>query len=100
MRKNPRADVPPRDQPGRPSACQARWRCIAMTRADVRAAYDATVTENPRARHAVVQGMVAGPFVVEHAQLIGMADGRVRNGLDILRVANGHVVGEWENEDV
>ena len=68
-----------------------------MTRARMRQGFHETIVANPHMRYLIVAHLVAGPFVVNHERLTGMADGKVRDAWDILEVRHGRIVAEWES---
>ena len=67
-----------------------------VSRAQMRAGFAKVLATNPKMRYTIVDRMVVGPFVVDHERLIGMADGRPRDALDVLEVRDGRIVAEWE----
>jgi hypothetical protein len=69
-----------------------------ISRAQLRAGFATVLAANPRMRYTIVDRMVVGPFVVDHERLIGMADGRPRDALDVLEVRDGRIVAEWETD--
>jgi hypothetical protein len=67
-----------------------------ISRAQLRAGFAKVLAANPKMRYTIIDRMVVGPFVVDHERLIGMADGRPRDALDVLEVRDGRIVAEWE----
>jgi hypothetical protein len=67
-----------------------------MTKAKIRQGFHDVLAANPHMRFSVVSRMVAGPFVVVHERLTGMADGRPLDAFDVMQVRGGRIVAEWE----
>jgi hypothetical protein len=68
-----------------------------MTPARIQQGFQKLAAANPHMRFAVVERAVAGPFVITHERITGMAD-RVRlDAFDVMEVRNGHIVDDWES---
>jgi hypothetical protein len=53
-------------------------------------------TANPHVHATITKRVINGPFVIDHEQQTGWADGKTRDWLEVYLVRKGKIVGEWE----